>query len=62
MSALRAISRQGTVAALDSLLSLYPQLPDASSRDSLLNSLQTLVTQLGLRVDVDGEQLAVSSV
>ncbi|MBB6505207.1 hypothetical protein F4693_002194 [Sphingomonas endophytica] len=26
------------------------------------NSLHTLATQLGLRVDVDGEQLAVSSV
>ena len=62
MSALRAIARQGTAAALDSLRALYPKLPDASSRDTLLNSLQTLATQLGLRVDVDGEQLTVSAV
>ena len=62
MSTLRAIARQGTAAALDSLMALYPKLPDASSRDSLLNSLQTLATQLGLRVDVDGEQLTVSSI
>ncbi|MDX5985061.1 NACHT domain-containing protein [Sphingomonas echinoides] len=61
-SALRAIARQGTTAACESLMGLYPELVDASSRDSLLNALQTLAAQLGLRVNVEGEQLTVTSV
>ncbi len=61
-SALRAIGRQGTTAACESLMGLYSELTDASSRDSLLNALQTLATQLGLRVNVESEQLTVISV
>lgn len=61
-SALRAIGRQGTTAACESLMGLYSELTDASSRDSLLNALQTLATQLGLGVNVESEQLTVISV
>ena len=61
-SALQAIARQGTRLACESLMGLYPELTDASSRDSLLNALQTLATQLGLRLTVEGELLTVISV
>lgn len=60
-SALRAIARQGTTEACDSLLGLYRELADTSSRDSLLNALQTLAAQLGLRVDAAGDRLTVSA-
>jgi len=61
-SALQAIARHGTTAACESLMGLYPELTDASSRDSLLNALQTVATQLALRVNVAGDQLSVSAV
>lgn len=60
-SALRAIARQGTAEACYSLVGLYPELTDASSRDALLNALQTLASQLRLRVMVEDGALVVSS-
>lgn len=62
MSALRVIARQGTTDACESLMGLYRELTDISLRGAILASLQTLATQIGLRVSVDGERLAISAV
>lgn len=56
-SALRAIARQGTVAACDSMMALYPDLTDAASRDALLDALRALASRLGLRVMLAGDEL-----
>lgn len=60
-SAVKAIARQGTTEACDSLISLYADLRDASSRDSLMNALQTLASQLGLKVTLVGNVLTASA-
>lgn len=60
-SALRAIAWQGTTEACDSLMGLYSELTEAPSKDSLLNALQTLASQLGLRVTVARDRLTINA-
>jgi len=60
-TALRAIARLGTMQACDSLIALYPLFKDGSTRDGILTPLQTLASQLGVRIRVEGDALTLTS-